>query len=155
MVGFSLQFFIWLGSVKWRSTVEIGLIWGNLTASVLTERTFVLQVLYKAPKIADFLHKPQNNPANIWRDSPHIPNCSLHANLPIYFSHRLLGHEKRSSSCSGLQKTFATPAQVWKQIQGFAIAFEHSGDLLQQVRSRGPRCSQDLNQTTCEMATTS
>lgn len=51
-------------------------------------------------------------------------------------------------------KTLATPAQVWKQIQGFAIAFEHSRDLLQQVRSQGPHCSQDLNQTTCEMATT-
>jgi len=72
--------------------------------SALTERTFVLQDLYKAPKIADFLHKPQNNPASIWRDLPHIPDRSLHANLPIYFSHRLLGHEKRSSFCSGLQK---------------------------------------------------
>lgn len=28
MVTFSLQFFIWLGSVKWRSTAEIGLIGG-------------------------------------------------------------------------------------------------------------------------------
>lgn len=104
--------YTWSGSVRYfssglgegRSTVEISFIWGNLTVSVFTERTFVLQVLFKAPKIAGFQPKPHNNPASIGRDLPHVPDCSLHANLPIYFSHRLLGPEKRSSqTCSGLQ----------------------------------------------------
>lgn len=113
-----------------------------------------------SPKITDFLCKPRNDPASIWRETCLTSQLSLHANLLMDFSHRLFGHEKRSSStCSGLQKTSektsAAPGQVWKQMQGFALAFEHSRALLQQVRSQGPPCSQDLNQTTCEMAATS
>lgn len=115
--------------------------------SDFTEETFVLQVFYEAMKQSS-------------KHLPHIPNCSLHVNLLMDFSPRLFGHEKRSSpTCSGLQKTSektsAAPAQVWKQIQGFTLAFEHSRALLQQVRSQGPPCSRDLKQTTCEMATTS
>lgn len=74
VVPCSLQFFIWLGSVKWRSAAEIGLIW----AIWFPEKTFVLQVLYETPKIAGFLCKPRNNPASICLTSQTVPSMQTY-----------------------------------------------------------------------------
>lgn len=125
--------------------------------SDFTEETFVLQGLSEAPKIADFVCEPQNNPVSMCLTSQTAP--SMQICRWIFPTDCLVMERDLPPTCSGLQKTSektsAAPAQVWKQIQGFALAFEHSRALLQQVGSQGPPCSQDLNHTTCEMETTS